>query len=126
MASTALGMKASQPASVRSSCASQVPVGSQPASANTSAPSRRDRATQDGSTGSAAPSPMLVITARERGGTPISSSASIGSSWPWVTMLRSRCTAIETVTGECHCAKRRDRERSTRSWSARVCQQKSA
>jgi hypothetical protein len=69
---------------------------------------------------------MLVITARERGGTPISWSAPMGRSWPWVTMLRSRCTAIDTVTGECHSAKRRDRDRSTRSWSARVCQQKSA
>ncbi len=105
---------------------SHAPVGSQPASEKTSAPDRRASVTHDGRTGSALPSPMLVITARERGGTPIRLSASTGSSCPCVTMLRSRCTAIETVTGECHCANRRDRERSTRSWSASVRQQKSA
>src|SRR5690606_3839982 len=38
-------------------------------------------------------------------------------------MLRSRGDASETVTGECQCGNRRDRERSTPSWSARVCQQ---
>ena len=65
------------------------------------------------------------ITARDRGGVPIISVAGTGGWWPWVTMLRSPSTGMETVTGECQSAKRRERERSMPSCSARVRQQKS-
>ena len=65
------------------------------------------------------------MTARERGGVPISSLAGTGDGWPWETMLRSRSTDIETVTGLCQSAKRRLRARSMPSCSSRVRQQKS-
>lgn len=45
--------------------------------------------------------------------------------WPCVTMLRSRSTVMEPVTGECHRSKRRDLGRSTASCFSKLRRQKS-
>ena len=65
------------------------------------------------------------MTARERGGVPMSSLADTGGGWPCETMLRSWSTDIDTVTGLCQSAKRRLRPRSMCSCSSSVRQQKS-
>ena len=65
------------------------------------------------------------MTARDRGGVPMSSLAADRCGWPCETMLRSRSTDIDTVTGLCQSANRRRGSRSMCSCSSRVRQQKS-
>jgi hypothetical protein len=127
MASPALGRKAWHTASWSSTSRGQRPEGSQPTSAKTRAPSSRAICTQVGSSSPSRtlPSPSAAITALARGGRPMSSVGPMGGGCPWLTMPRSRWTAMETVTGECQPSKRRERLRSMCSNSAKVSQQKS-
>ena len=101
------------------------PVTSQPMSAKTSAPSFWADCIHEAPSSSRTTSPRSTRTDRVGGGVPISRAVPTGAACPWVTMLRSRPTDIDTVTGECQSSKRRDRLRSTCSCSASVRQQKS-
>ena len=50
----------------------------------------------------------VFVAARQAGGSPTMASIDIGGGCSWVTMLRSRSTAIDTVTGECQSVNRRE------------------